>query len=190
MAPLSESLIFPDPRSLLSPSHPIITFSSSTQHQQSQTLSSNLMAQTPPATRTHLRTLYRALLRELPAQPHPSSPSTPLQQRLRASFRNPSPTHQPRPDHLCTTAKAPAPSSSFSSSHTPLEPRVRQRQLQEAEQFIHYIRAQRMYTTLLERYNPGMGADEGEGERVRLTARRVGMEMPREWYEKKGGDGR
>jgi Complex1_LYR-like len=48
-----------------------------------------------------------------------------------------------------------------------------------------------MYTTLLERYNPGMGADEGEGERVRLTARRVGMEMPREWYEKKKeGDGR
>lgn len=41
-----------------------------------------------------------------------------------------------------------------------------------------------MYTTLLERYNPGMSLEE-EGERVRLTARRVGMEMPRSWYEKK-----
>lgn len=41
-----------------------------------------------------------------------------------------------------------------------------------------------MYTTLLERYNPGMSFDEEE--RVRLTARRVGMEMPAEWYGKKG----
>lgn len=41
-----------------------------------------------------------------------------------------------------------------------------------------------MYATLLERYNPGMGLDSEE-ERVRLTARRVGMEMPREWYKGK-----
>ncbi len=41
-----------------------------------------------------------------------------------------------------------------------------------------------MYVSLLERYNPGMGVVDEE-ERVRLTARRVGMEMPREWYEKK-----
>ena len=33
-----------------------------------------------------------------------------------------------------------------------------------------------MYATLLERYNPGMSMDEEE--RVRLTARRVGMELP------------
>lgn len=49
-----------------------------------------------------------------------------------------------------------------------------------------------MYATLLERYNPGVaeegaGEDAGEGERVRLTARRVGMQMPREWYG--GGKG-
>lgn len=36
-----------------------------------------------------------------------------------------------------------------------------------------------MYATLLERYNPGIeGVDEEE--RMRLTARRVGMEMPAE----------
>jgi hypothetical protein len=35
-----------------------------------------------------------------------------------------------------------------------------------------------MYATLLERYNPGMGMDEEE--RVRLTARRVGMDLPDE----------
>jgi len=42
-----------------------------------------------------------------------------------------------------------------------------------------YLHAQRIYTTLVERYNPGMNMDEEE--RTRLTARRVGMELPVEW---------
>lgn len=33
--------------------------------------------------------------------------------------------------------------------------------------------------TLLERYNPGMSMDEEE--RVKLTARRVGLDLPEEW---------
>lgn len=33
-----------------------------------------------------------------------------------------------------------------------------------------------MYTTLVERYNPGM--DMSDEERVRLSARRVGMNLP------------
>jgi hypothetical protein len=33
-----------------------------------------------------------------------------------------------------------------------------------------------MYVTLVERYNPGMGMSDEE--RVRLTARRVGMNLP------------
>ncbi|KAF9876031.1 ras guanyl-nucleotide exchange factor [Colletotrichum karsti] len=49
----------------------------------------------------------------------------------------------------------------------------------EAEQFAAYLRAQRTYVTLLERYNPGMNMDEEE--RVRLTARRVGMDLPVEF---------
>jgi ATP synthase assembly factor FMC1, mitochondrial len=36
-----------------------------------------------------------------------------------------------------------------------------------------------MYNTLIARYNPGMGMDEEE--RVRLSARRVGMNMPVEF---------
>lgn len=52
-------------------------------------------------------------------------------------------------------------------------------QVEQAEQYIQYMKAQRMYATLLERYNPGMSMDEEE--RVRLTARRVGMELPEEW---------
>jgi hypothetical protein len=44
----------------------------------------------------------------------------------------------------------------------------------------------------VERYNPGMNLDEEE--RVRLTARRVGMEMPVEfdvklWNQEGGGGG-
>ena len=42
-----------------------------------------------------------------------------------------------------------------------------------------------MYATLLERYNPG--ADMTEEERVRLTARRVGMELPIEAEKDNGG---
>lgn len=53
----------------------------------------------------------------------------------------------------------------------------------QAEQYLAYVRAQRTYVTLLERYNPGMGMDEEE--RVRLTARRVGMDLPAEYGTKK-----
>ncbi|RYP31542.1 hypothetical protein DL767_005720 [Monosporascus sp. MG133] len=97
-----------------------------------------------------LRSLYRALLRELPPKPK-STPHTrsPLQQRLRQSFTD-------------------------DASH-PLAPA-------QADQLVQYLRAQRKYTTLLERYNPGMNMDDEE--RVRLTARRVGMELPIEFDEK------
>lgn len=47
-----------------------------------------------------------------------------------------------------------------------------------------------MYATLLERYNPGMNMDEEE--RVRLTARRVGMDLPEEYFstpEENSGSG-
>lgn len=36
-----------------------------------------------------------------------------------------------------------------------------------------------MYATLLERYNPGMNMEDEE--RTRLTARRVGMNLPLEY---------
>jgi hypothetical protein len=39
-----------------------------------------------------------------------------------------------------------------------------------------YARAQRTYSELLERYNPGMNMEEEE--RIRLTARRVGFDLP------------
>ncbi len=95
---------------------------------------------------SHLRSLYRSLLRELPHRPL-SMPS-PLQQRIRTTFRT-------------TPEGSPA------------------QQVELGEQYVQYAKAQRMYATLLERYNPGMSMDEEE--RVRLTARRVGMDLPEEW---------
>ena len=73
------------------------------------------------------------------------------------------------------------------STPSPIQQRIRNTissksipvQVEEAEQYIQYVKAQRMYATLLERYNPGMSMDEEE--KVRLTARRVGMDLPEDW---------
>lgn len=71
-------------------------------------------------------------------------------------------------------------------SRSPLQERIRatlisdsKTSIKQADQFLQYVKAQRMYATLLERYNPGMNMDEEE--RVRLTARRVGMDLPEEY---------
>ena len=77
------------------------------------------------------------------------------------------------------------------STPSPIQQRIRHAlsspstpvQVEEAEQYIQYAKAQRMYATLLERYNPGMSMDEEE--RLRLTARRVGMDLPEEWRDGK-----
>ncbi|KAF4455976.1 ras guanyl-nucleotide exchange factor [Fusarium albosuccineum] len=101
-----------------------------------------------------LRSLYRSILRELPPRPILASPRSPIHARLRDSF---------------TTSSA-----STSSQDA---------RAQAAAQAVAYLRSQRMYATLLERYNPGMGMDEEE--RVRLTARRVGMDLPVEYAKEK-----
>ncbi|KAI0887787.1 uncharacterized protein GGS22DRAFT_154272 [Annulohypoxylon maeteangense] len=101
---------------------------------------------------SQLRSLYRSLLRELPPKPLPST--------------------------------------SLSKTRSPLHQRLRQsfaddaphqHAVAQADQLLQYLKAQRQYTALLERYNPGMNMDDEE--RVRLTARRVGMDLPVE-YEK------
>ena len=100
------------------------------------------------ANATHLRSLYRSLLRELPPRPLLSNPRSHLHTHLRESFSS-------------------KPSASAAA----------------AEQMVHYLRAQRTYVALVERYNPGMNMEEEE--RVRLTARRVGMDLPIEYTSEK-----
>ncbi|EOD50129.1 Complex 1 LYR protein [Neofusicoccum parvum] len=105
-----------------------------------------------------IRSLYRRLLRELPARSPKHAPSTLSSQPI---LSNPSPLQQHIRTQLATS---------------PAEHAARTPTLEETEQFVQYVKAQRMYITLLERYNPGMNMDEEE--RVRLTARRVGMDLP------------
>ncbi|PLB46714.1 hypothetical protein P170DRAFT_511401 [Aspergillus steynii IBT 23096] len=95
---------------------------------------------------------YRALLRELPRRKL-SSP-TPLHQRIRALYRTPV----------------------TPGTETQTHDEALHHRLQEAEQMALYARAQRSYAVLVERYNPGMTMDEKE--RIRLTARRVGWDLP------------
>lgn len=110
-----------------------------------------------PPPPTRLRSLYRSLLRELPPRSYLASPRAPLHQRLRDNFQS-----NNNPQAGSSTAA-------------------------EAEQYLAYLRAQRTYVTLVERYNPGMGMDEEE--RVRLTARRVGMDLPVEYGGAAGEEG-
>ncbi|KZM26041.1 uncharacterized protein EKO05_0005856 [Ascochyta rabiei] len=108
-----------------------------------------------------LRSLYRRLLRELPVKDQTSRTA---HQKLSAA----SPLQKRLRQHF-TTARPTDPAS----------------QAAQAEQFVQYIQAQRMYATLIERYNPGMGMSEEE--RVRLSARRIGMNLPVEFEA--GGEG-
>ncbi|OLN85109.1 ATP synthase assembly factor FMC1, mitochondrial [Colletotrichum chlorophyti] len=111
------------------------------------------------ASAPRLRSLYRSLLRELPPRPVLASKRSPIHNRLRDSFDN------------NTTAAAAANDARAAANAA------------EAEQLAAYLSAQRTYVTLVERYNPGMNMDEEE--RVRLTARRVGMDLPVEFRKPK-----
>ncbi|KAB8073618.1 hypothetical protein BDV29DRAFT_175068 [Aspergillus leporis] len=102
------------------------------------------------------KSTYRALLRELPRRT--LSNPTPLQSRIREYYCN-----QNAPEKADEEA-------------------VRAR-LEEADQLVQYARAQRMYAKLVDRYNPGMTMDEQE--KIRLTARRVGMDLPVEAKDRK-----
>lgn len=107
-----------------------------------------------------LRSLYRSFLRELPPRALSRTSRTPLQSRIRESVS----------------------SSGSSTSSSPIS-------VDHADQFLQYARAQRIYATLLERYNPGMNMDEED--RVRMTARRVGMDLPEEFvYVEEEGNGK
>lgn len=103
---------------------------------------------------SQIRSLYRRLLRELPI-PASALPSRTSHQKLSAPS-----TLQKR---LRDTFSKPSAN------------------VAQAEQFAQYVQAQRTYIALIERYNPGMGMSEEE--RVRLSARRVGMNLPVEFIK-------
>ena len=98
------------------------------------------------------RAAYRAILRELPRRPL-QTPS-PLHQRIRIAFREP--------------VTKPETKEEISEELS--------LRLAEAQEVAKYARAQRMYAVLVERYNPGINMDEED--KIRLTARRVGLDLP------------
>lgn len=115
------------------------------------------------ASATNLRSLYRRFLREMPT-------------RTPSLLANPSPLQKHIRTEIITTSSSDSPSLAHQ-----LQSKTADVRAQEAEQYLQFVQQQRLYATLVERYNPGM--DMTEEERVRLTARRVGMELPVEGQE-------
>ncbi|KAL5339078.1 ras guanine nucleotide exchange factor domain-containing protein [Aspergillus crustosus] len=128
----------------------------------------------PPQLQSHIKQTYRAILRELPRFSL-STPTT-LHTRIREAYRSPT-----QPTQTGTNKSSSHPASS--NGKTEISEEETLRRLQEAEQFAQYAKAQRTYVQLVDRYNPGSWLDEEE--RVRLTARRVGMDLPEEYKEEK-----
>ncbi|KAM7199673.1 hypothetical protein V8F33_004325 [Rhypophila sp. PSN 637] len=100
-----------------------------------------------------IRSLYRSLLRELPPRPILARPRIPIHSQLRKTF-----IYLPK---------------------TQASPSEKQAGIALAEQYKSYFQAQRHYVSLIEQYNPGMGMSTEE--RVRLSARRVGMNLPHQF---------
>ncbi|TID15361.1 hypothetical protein E2P81_ATG08425 [Venturia nashicola] len=118
-----------------------------------------------------IRSLYRRLLRELPI---PGTTTT-----TAAVPKNSKPSHLSHPTPIKHRLR-----HSLQSSSAATEKDSIHHHLQVTEQFVQYLKAQRTYATLVERYNPGMNMNDGE--RVRLSARRIGMNLPVE-FETDGG---
>lgn len=122
------------------------------------------------ASQSTVRSIYRSLLRELP--PITSTTSTLPRRKIRftpahAFLRQtltPSST-QSRSIKLRTTGISSEKGDTMA--------------IGKAAQIRDYLKAQRTYAELLERYNPNLRMQEEE-ERVRLSARRVGFELPKE----------
>ena len=134
--------------------------------------------QTPNQIPSQFRSLYRSILRELSARPSLNctilSDPSPLQCRIRQVFSS---INSQSVNSVNSEQSLQSLADNVSSQRAARGYSARpDRQLREGEQYLQYLRAQRKYLTLLERYNPGANMDEEK--RVRLTARRVGMELP------------
>lgn len=125
-----------------------------------------------------LRSLYRSLLRELPPRPVLSTPRAPLHGRLRDSFGPATASNTSTSSSSPSTTTTAAAEAEASSTTTAEAART--------HQLVTYLRAQRTYVNLLERYNPGIHLEDDE--RIRLTARRVGMDMPAEYGKGNKGE--
>ena len=155
------------------------TYKKRTPHPQPFQSTTTTMSTPTPTT---LRSLYRSLLRELP--PRTSRTPSPLATHLRTTFASTSATTPTSPLTTAALADSTSTSSTIATSSgldAAGATKTALQKVQEAEQLAAYLKAQRTYVTLVERYNHGM--DMSDEERVRLSARRVGMNLPVEHHE-------
>lgn len=117
-----------------------------------------------------VRPLYRIVLRTL--RPLPPSPFARPEPAAAGNRRNSLVPNSALHRHMRSLFSKPTHSASPTARSSPSDvPGIA-----ELEQFTTYIAAQKEYIRLLERYNPGINLVQED--RVRMTARRVGMEMP------------
>lgn len=146
-----------------------------------------------PAARRELLSLYRSFIRHLPPQHslHPAAPRSPLYTRLRQTFEQglqPTTSSLQFPgSQVPSTTESTTSSGGDASKTTPAPQADVVAMIHQARQYLAYLDAQRTYVSLLERYNPGMHMDTEE--RVRLTARRVGLNLPIEFRGDEQGSG-
>lgn len=135
------------------------------------------------------RSVYRALLREHPRRnllsPTSSSSAntntststtTPLHNHLRELFRSGAAPTTTEAKTKTAQSKSRKKEEEKEKEDSEIEYQRGLQRMQEAQQVAQYARAQRTYMSLLEMYYPGMSMDEEE--KVRLTARKVGFDLP------------
>ncbi|CAO1621516.1 unnamed protein product [Parajaminaea phylloscopi] len=116
------------------------------------------------------RSLYRSLLKELRSNPNNAQASAPRRVTLGPTFRAQPLVSLVRDSFRAAPAAQTSPhASQRGSSQT----------LQEMRDLETYLRSNRVHKELLARYNPLH--DQTERERVRATARRVGLDVPIEY---------
>ncbi|BFZ60561.1 hypothetical protein YB2330_001598 [Saitoella coloradoensis] len=105
------------------------------------------------------RSLYRSLYREVKLQSHPvvtvNNADVPYNSQFLTHLRATFDKNLPNPES----------------------------ELKKGDDFLHFLQGQREYKALLERYNPSIGMDPDE--KIRLTGRRVGFDLPTEYKEDK-----
>ncbi|KAK9478647.1 hypothetical protein V1514DRAFT_280344 [Lipomyces japonicus] len=135
--------------------------------------------------------VYRSLLQELgewistAKDHHPKPINAILQQTAAMSAPPPSPTHNAEKfvstthnldklhDRLRTVLK-----EQFQVIEQGKQDEIVLQKHRDAAEILTYLRSQRTYKVLLDKYNPTATLEDHE--RIRLTARRVGLELPKE----------
>ena len=156
--------------------------SSFSQAQESnQTKHYDMLTMHQQASSSQLISLYRSFLRELPPL-RLSSRALPGAPQSAKSSSPPRPAPKPPSiqrgplHHQLRALIASTSTQSSAARNAPAPDMEKLPSIRQASQLLEYLKAQRVYVELLERYNPGLTLEDQD--RIRLTARRVGLNLP------------